>query len=179
MKLKIRLEDIPPEGLELPVNVEAGQALKRMKEAGDEAFVLADPVTGRVRFDHAGNRVVLKGAIRTALRAVCARCLEEFDLPIAEEVLVVFTAVSEKVDREELEAESLSMELIRGENIDLWPVIEEQLVMARPIKALCREDCRGFCPKCGADLNAGPCGCSKSVGHPAFGALKDIRDKLT
>jgi uncharacterized protein len=44
--------------------------------------------------------------------------------------------------------------------IDLAEVVREELALAVPPFVLCREDCAGLCPKCGSDLNAGPCECA-------------------
>ena len=47
--------------------------------------------------------------------------------------------------------------------LDLTGVIREELVLDVPTLVLCREDCAGLCPTCGADLNAGPCACVRSA----------------
>ncbi len=50
--------------------------------------------------------------------------------------------------------------------IDLRPAVREELLLAVPQwGVLCQEDCRGLCPRCGRDLNAGPCGCAPAVDH--------------
>jgi uncharacterized protein len=51
--------------------------------------------------------------------------------------------------------------LARASHIDVRDVVREELALAAPTHLLlCREDCAGLCLSCGADLNAGPCGCS-------------------
>ena len=56
-----------------------------------------------------------------------------------------------------------------GEEIDLSPLLRERLLLALPTLPLCRDDCRGLCARCGADLNAGPCGCAARRGRSAPG----------
>jgi uncharacterized protein len=46
-----------------------------------------------------------------------------------------------------------------GEEIDLRDAVEEALILALPMKVLCRPDCQGLCPRCGRELEEGPCEC--------------------
>jgi uncharacterized protein len=63
----------------------------------------------------------------------------------------------------------------RAADIDLGDAIREALILAMPEYPLCREDCRGLCPRCGADLNQGPCACPP-VPDPRWGALEALRN---
>jgi len=60
--------------------------------------------------------------------------------------------------------------------IDLRPAVREELLLAVPQWVVCREDCRGLCPRCGKDLNAGPCGCPPA-GDPRWQALAASKGK--
>ena len=66
-----------------------------------------------------------------------------------------------------------------GKTLDFTQVLQEQIIMALPVKALCKKDCRGLCPRCGADLNAGPCACGAETHSSPFAALKklDLSDR--
>src|SRR6266516_1144628 len=61
--------------------------------------------------------------------------------------------------------------------IDLAPAVREELLLAVPRFLQCREDCRGLCPRCGQDLNAGPCGCAPGA-DPRWQALESLKGKL-
>src|SRR6266566_3621683 len=61
--------------------------------------------------------------------------------------------------------------------IDITPAVREELVLAAPRYVVCRDDCKGLCPQCGRDLNAGPCGCSP-VTEARWQPLKALKDKL-
>jgi len=52
----------------------------------------------------------------------------------------------------------------RAAELDLGDAVREELILAVPEYVLCREDCRGMCPRCGVDLNAGPCDCTPVPG---------------
>ena len=64
----------------------------------------------------------------------------------------------------------------RSTQLDLRPVVREQWLLNVPAYALCREDCKGICPTCGKDLNAGPCGCAQNNGS-RWDALRRVQSK--
>jgi uncharacterized protein len=61
--------------------------------------------------------------------------------------------------------------------VDLRPAVREELVLSVPRYVVCREDCRGLCPRCGKDLNAGPCGCAPTP-DLRWRAMADLKGKL-
>jgi uncharacterized protein len=63
-----------------------------------------------------------------------------------------------------------------GQHLDLGEMVREQLLLTTPMKRLCREDCKGRCPSCGADLNAGGCPCPapEPEADSRFAALKKL-----
>ncbi|MBV9661439.1 MAG: DUF177 domain-containing protein [Acidimicrobiales bacterium] len=63
-----------------------------------------------------------------------------------------------------------------GEQLDLGPLVRDAILLELPIAPLCRPDCRGLCPTCGADLNEGPCGCPPPAGDPRWQVLDRLRD---
>ena len=62
-----------------------------------------------------------------------------------------------------------------GKTIDLAPALREQILLAVPPPPLCDDACRGLCPACGKDLNAGACGCETTTLDPRWAALKGIQ----
>jgi uncharacterized protein len=66
----------------------------------------------------------------------------------------------------------------QGEGLLLEEALREQVLLALPLKAVCREDCKGLCPHCGKNLNEGQCSCAEPVDDLRWSALKEIRDKL-
>jgi len=64
---------------------------------------------------------------------------------------------------------------IHGDHIDLEPMAREAVVLGLPLAPLCRPDCKGLCPSCGADLNQGPCGCPPAAADPRWAALDALR----
>lgn len=152
----------------------------------DEFRVVGETtVTGSVRRD-TGTAVVLAVTVMSTLEMACSRCLEAFTVPVASSVETRFvpagelpvvtadTARSGEIidDVEELE---LGLAEYRDETIDLGDVIQEQFVLALPMKPLCADDCQGLCPVCGGNRNRDVCGCSQEWVDPRLAALAELK----
>ncbi len=110
--------------------------------------------------DRTGDLVAIRGRIRSDARLECVRCLMAFDLPVAADLTVVADRAGGRGRLEEdLEADDY-MKFHDGRQLDLREEARDALLLELPITPHCREDCRGLCPRCGADLNEGPCGCA-------------------
>jgi uncharacterized protein len=75
----------------------------------------------------------------------------------------------------ELAEEELVSATYEGNEIDFTAEVAAQIIMAIPIKPLCRENCRGLCPTCGADLNIAECACDRNEAGFKFSALKNLK----
>ena len=110
--------------------------------------------------DRTGDLVSVRGRLRSSARLECVRCLKAFDLPVTVDVTLVADRAG---GRSRLEADLESdhyMMFHDGRQLDLREETRESLLLELPITPHCREECRGLCPRCGADLNDGPCGCA-------------------
>ena len=105
------------------------------------------------------------GTARAPFEAECRRCLTA----VRGEVEAPF---QELFEFEAREGESYP---IRGEHIDLAPLAREALLLNLPLAPLCREDCAGLCPRCGADLNLGRCGCEPDDRDPRWAVLDALK----
>lgn len=116
--------------------------------------------------------IKIQGRIRAELSSVCARCLAPVSSPLEFEVeLPVLTQEEDQTD-EAGEEEEIS--LCDGEKINLFELGLEKLLLRFPFRLLCREDCKGLCPKCGKDLNTGSCGCQTKEIDPRLAGLADF-----
>jgi uncharacterized protein len=95
------------------------------------------------------------GRFEGKVRSTCRRCLREFVEPVSEAVEVVFSTDPDLQD--DPSVYPLTEPLT---HVDVRPAVREELVLAVDAYPLCREDCRGLCPRCGADLNQGACACA-------------------
>ncbi len=110
----------------------------------------------------------------------CTRCLTHFVERMEPEIELLVLQGKELVEDEEQElgARDLGVWQVEGDKFRTEPVVVEQVQLNIPMKPLCREDCRGLCPTCGADLNAGECGCNREVVDPRWSGLSALREKL-
>ena len=125
-------------------------------EGLDLSLVGPVSVTGQLQATSPGE-YLWRGAFRGAVQTDCRRCLAEVRtvLDIAVDA-ALFTSDPEAAD----DPDSYPL-LERASHIDIRVVAREELALAFPVRLLlCREDCEGLCPNCGADLNAGACGCA-------------------
>jgi uncharacterized protein len=109
------------------------------------------------------------GRVRTEVEGTCRRCLSAVRVDVDDRVRLLFT---EDEDNNDPAAVILPP---RAAEIDLADAVREALILAMPEYPLCREDCRGLCPRCGADLNQGPCTCPPPT-DPRWGALETLRN---
>jgi uncharacterized protein len=135
-------------------------------------------IAGRLTLDKNGGVLRVTGRISFACRLECSRCLGPFELRGREPVELFFRQRQPEdtgpVRERELKPDDLSVLTYRGPEIDLWPAIRETLELARPLKPLCRPDCRGICNGCGRDLNREPCVCRPRGGDPRWEALRPL-----
>lgn len=102
-----------------------------------------------------GEDVWLNGTASCALSALCGRCLAPVEKEISAELELPVLREASETETEHI--------LCEGDKIDLQSPAEETLLMAFPFRLLCKEDCKGLCPKCGKDLNEGPCSCKREI----------------
>lgn len=177
--MKIRVEGLTDTPLRLSDSEPVADfpSLTELQDNGECRFLgpLQLDFTVAKEFDH----LRVHGRIKTGVCFKCSRCLAEFDAPLEAEFTIFYTKAT-KVPLEEevaLAEEDLVSVSYEGDTIDFTNEVEEQLLMEIPLKPLCREDCKGLCSNCGADLNAGGCECDRSAAGFTFSALKDFTVK--
>ena len=123
-----------------------------------------------------GQEVRLRGQITARAEVDCDRCLRSIAVPIETEFDVTYIPASEYAEKEtaELQAEDLLLSVYEGDTIDVDEIVREQLLLALPVRALCTEDCKGFCPVCGTDRNTNDCQCEEQEADPRWAALKNL-----
>jgi uncharacterized protein len=143
----------------------------------DPDLRLIAPAEVRSRLRRNGDEVELTGTLTTTLETVCARCLRPVAIPFSAKFDERFTtSVSWGAEEQhELASDDLNLSVIDGTGIDLDQLAREQLLLAKPAHTLCREDCQGLCPTCGADRNTSPCKCEAQPVDSRWQKLKDLR----
>lgn len=124
---------------------------------------------GRIAVDVSLERVsegiVVRGTVTAPWNAACSRCLA----PVGGDLVV---RVGELYERQPLEGETYL--LSEDDIVDLEPLIRDALLLELPAVPLCRTDCAGICPNCGADHNVTTCDCDTAEADPRWAALRSL-----
>lgn len=165
------------------------------QEAVESVPELAGPLAERpevvVRAYRMGLDVYLEGSLEGTLELECSRCLVRYRSPLRETFRLVLEPAGARVPAEPESARDLArlgmclgdeLEMGwflghgHGQEIDLRSFLREVVALAVPVQPLCREGCRGLCPRCGVDRNRETCGCEaeKKPTSP-FAALEALK----
>lgn len=176
--MKVRIDEIGEKSKRLSAEepIAEYQALRDMEAHGDCSFLspLAINIDVVREYDH----IRVHGHVCTKVMLRCSRCLAETELGIESSFTMFYTKATPGFPQDEeveLAEEDLIAVTYEGDEIDFAPEIAEQVQLEIPVKPLCREDCRGLCTNCGADLNVAECGCDRRSTSLTFSALKDFK----
>lgn len=122
----------------------------------DLGIPLDGPVTVSGRLAETGDQEYFwRGHLAGRVRGSCRRCLTDVVYPLEQDVEVLFSADPDAAD--DPAVYPVEAPVIR---VDVRPAVREEVALAVSTFPLCRPDCAGLCPRCGTDLNTGPCGCT-------------------
>lgn len=142
----------------------------RIEEAVDElklGLVEIDlPVLAALRLESVEDGIFVTGTLSGRAELTCARCLKPFEDDFGVNVREMFSADPGDDDYEISEPGSMDPE----------PMVRDSVLLAMPFSPLCREDCKGLCPRCGADWNLEKCECPEQVSDPRWAALEKLVD---
>jgi uncharacterized protein len=120
------------------------------------------------------------GGFSTQVELACARCLEPVSRDVAKEFDLLYRPQGTDAGKEERSIAAAEAEVgyYQGEGLLLEDLLREQILLALPLRAVCKEECKGLCPHCGKNLNLQQCNCAEPLEDPRWAALKEIREKL-
>ncbi len=171
----IRTSEIPREGLDVVAT--RGDAWVPNLLEGMNAYPLRECRMQSIRLVVflEGRNLEVSGGFRAEGRADCDRCAEPVTVRLEREFRTIYVPAdcgpSEAGDLE-LGADDLDIAFYDGAGIDVEDIVREEVGLALPVKVLCREDCLGICPRCGADRNRAPCDCAAEPQERAFDVLR-------
>ncbi|KXK05991.1 MAG: putative metal-binding protein [Acidobacteria bacterium OLB17] len=165
MKIDLAAATVTPKEIKVSLPPEA------IDVSPDAEIVANVDFNGTVWRDPRGAHI--SGHLSTAVKAECVRCLEPAEKRIEVEFDDLFVEELEAGSGEiEVAAGSLD-ESVAGDAVELAEVLREQILLELPDQPLCREDCKGLCPKCGQNRNLIDCNCSAEI-DPRWAALRDL-----
>ena len=179
--MEILIEQITEEGLvfEFEKSVQTFPVLAEMVASGEWEF--SAPVRTALRVQRIGDMVEIDGNIETSVRLPCSRCLQPFETHLKSRFALTYQhrATNGIADTEpqevELSTRDMGIAYFQGPKINLKDTIQEQVILEFPLRALCKQDCKGLCPKCGADLNEDLCDCDRRSSPGKFDVLKNLK----
>ena len=134
-----------------------GQADIPLIEVGPDDLRFAAPIDYEVDITNTGEAMLVEGVAKGVATIACARCLDDVSYELEGQIDGYFLLDEPDFDDE---YDGSDFDVLPADHIlDLEPLICAALIVEAPLLPLCREDCVGLCPTCGANLNEGPCGC--------------------
>lgn len=134
-----------------------------------ETIYWSVPAKGMLVLKAFDDHIRMHGNLEGVLRISCARCLKEFDFPL-QSSLVVDLRIGE------IPEDNGEAYIINGNEVDLEPILTEQILFNLPLNPVCSDNCQGLCPICGQDLNLKNCQCQTKQTDPRWDALKKLME---
>lgn len=173
-------EITPEPGMFLDVNELAVRKLRIRKsyapgtlDLRSEDFQQREPLEVRATAELVEGQIRVFGHLHTQLEFNCARCLEPVVEEVSKDFDLYYRRAGENQRHEEVRItdEDTDIGFFRGNGLFLADVLAEQVNLLVPMKTICRSDCRGLCPHCGANLNQEECRCEAQSSDPRLAPL--------
>jgi len=155
---------------------------------GDEAHQIGNLATSgqaEVIHEHRGPKEIvadirLKGRFAGNFEVPCARCIEPVEIPLAGEFDLIFRPIGADGDVPErsITASETEIGYYQKDSLSLEDVLREQVLLSLPVRTLCKPDCKGLCPRCGANRNTQPCSCEEGPSDPRWEGLTGLRSRI-
>lgn len=181
--MDFKVADLEKEPIDFDLQLAVG-----VVDFGDEAVQLGELATsGRAEVLHEtrGPRDIvadirLRGRLEGQFEVPCARCVEPVQTPVTAEFDLIFRPAD--ADREANERAITAPETEIGyylkDSLLLEDVLREQVLLALPVRTLCKSDCKGLCPRCGENRNSQVCNCDEGPSDPRWQALSALRGRI-
>lgn len=134
----------------------------------DSSVAAGEPIGVDVQLESLSDGIVVSGRVTAPWQGACRRCL-------GTACGTLDVTVSELYQSRPESDEAFP---IKGDLLDLEPLVREAVLLELPLAPLCRPDCAGLCPECGADRNESDCGDRAESGDPRWAALDGLRERL-
>jgi uncharacterized protein len=175
----IRPAQLVDEPLALNLEIPAGQ----IDYAPDVQQTGPLTVQGRAELlvEHRGHKetvedIRVRAEVRGPFELSCARCLTGVPTTVDAQFDLIFrpTGIDAEAGEHAISEDETEIGYYEKSGLPLEDVVREQVLLTLPSRTLCREECKGLCPQCGADRNSTECHCSETATDPRWGALAGI-----
>ena len=137
------------------------------------------PVELDLRLEAVMEGVLVTGTARAGLTGECVRCLEPLTDPERAKVEVDLQELYVYEDHALPDEEDDEVSMLKGDLVDLEPLLRDAVVLALPFQPLCRDDCPGLCVECGARLAEDPDHAHAAAVDPRWAVLAKLETDST
>ncbi len=164
----VPVKDIPEDGLHLVFEDMQGLL------SDTEECRIQCPAKEEVFLHRVDGAVHLKGKVAALIVLKCDRCLEEYNQEIDTSFFYILVPGQSLEEKKEiaLSKEDMEVSLYDGAKIRIGEIFREQILLQIPMRHVCREDCKGICPRCGVNLNREKCRCRAETLNNPLSVLK-------
>jgi len=181
--MEFKVSELEREPIEY--DLELGPGAVDLGAEATQVGQLATAGRAEVLHEHRGPKDIvadirLRGKFEGKFEIPCARCVEAVDVPLGAEFDLIFRpaeADSEAPERS-ITAPETEIGYYQGDSLLLEDVLREQVLLALPVRTLCKPDCKGLCPRCGQNRNSQPCNCDEGPSDPRWEALAGLRSRI-
>ena len=148
---------------------------------GVESIRQVGPLQWNATAERAGEEIRIAGSMAATVEMSCSRCLEPAKVELRRPFDLFFRESDEDMvdeDEVELTEEETRTAFFSGTRLAVGDILREQVLLAAPMKALCKADCKGLCPVCGTNRNFSACSCTNENFSPHMEKLLEIKRRL-
>jgi uncharacterized protein len=171
----VEIEDLKEE----PLQIHHIFPIEEIKFIHEDAE-LGKPIATDFILTHKDRDLRVDGTVETAIRFRCSRCTKEFSRPFSASFDLSYLPQPKWTNENaeiELRYNDMDVAYYDGVALDVNLLVLEQIELAMPMKFVCREDCKGLCYKCGADLNEVTCLCGSEEPDFRMSVLLEFKNK--
>ena len=181
--MEFKVSELEREPIEFDLELAPGAV-----DLGSEAEQIGQLATSglvEVLHEHRGPKDIvadirLRGRFAGDFQVPCARCVEAVKIPLAADFDLIFRPVTADTEAPErsITAPETEIGYYQEDSLSLEDVLREQVLLALPVRTLCKPDCKGLCPRCGENRNSKACSCEEGPSDPRWEALAGLRGRI-
>ena len=181
--MEFKVSELEREAIEFDLALPAGAI--DFGEDAEQQGLLAAVGQAEVLHEHRGPKDIvadirLRGSLKGDFLAPCARCMEPVLTPVEAEYDLIFrpVGVDEGGSERAISAQETEIGYYLKDSLLLEDVLREQVLLALPVRTLCKPDCKGLCPRCGQNRNSQSCSCDAGPVDPRWEALAGLASRI-
>ena len=181
--MEFKVAELEKEPIDFDLRLDPG--LIDFGEEAEQDAQLTTSGRAEVIHEHRGPKEIvadirLRGRFKGNFQTPCARCIEPVAVPLEAEFDLIFRPLGVDAGAPEraITAQETEIGYYQGDSLLLEDVLREQVLLALPARTLCKDDCKGLCPRCGTNRNIESCACNEGPADLRWEALAGFRGQV-